>query len=305
MARFKFDLTRKSTWKRILSVVLATLLLAGAVFGIVKLTQFLRDKKETINPSFVIGKIDETTGVCDSNVKTSICTEEAFEAKGLEVVLDFDNNVSYQVFWYDAQNNFSHCTEELRTGKEFYTFAGYKARVEITPLNLEDDEIKWYNKHKYTSQVDIRVDKDQTIDKDDFTEVTLESDMFTCKRDYFFSMTGEWIPCTQDGTANGTPVTGTSIATYYFTNNQLCSMMYVKSLPENGDFAYGYHIRLKDGTIIEGYSSNNTVGSIYNPDKDMPTFENPLFIPEGAEFYFYGDFGDDLVYAGETVLCFY
>lgn len=184
MARFKFDLTRKSTWKRILSVVLATLLLAGAVFGIVKLTQFLRNEKKTVNPSWSVGGLLSTDGEFDKAEKNSIYTEEAFSAKGLEIELDFDSTVTYQVFFYDKLDNYISCTEVYEKSATIDVPLYALARIEVNPISSDDDlidaEIKWYNKHKYSSQLTIRVDKEQSYKQKDFTRISLkDDDVFT------------------------------------------------------------------------------------------------------------------------------
>lgn len=311
MANFYFR--RKSTWRRILSMGLAILTIAGAIFGVVKLTQKMKDETKKIRPSYTVGVIDETTGKPDKDAKTSIYTTDSFSAKGLEVALDFDANVTYQVFWYDEQGNFRYCSEELSKGGKFYAPYKHTARIEITPIfdeGVEEKETKisWLETFKYANQVSIRVDKKQQLEKSDYSKFDLSHAMWYQKDDMYFSpVSGEYVDVKDamgDNYSDYPPV-----RCYSWTNDGTLSAMYVDSFnpAENGQGAiYGLHIRLVDGTSIYYYSSEDSSQEIFSKDKELPTFENPMEFPKGATVYLWAHFDADEEKAeSETVLCFY
>ena len=151
----KFSLRRKG-WKKILSIGLAILAAAGAIFGVVKLGQKMKDETKKITPTFAVGALGED-GKYIKDSKSSLYTKDSIEAKGLEVILDFDANITYEVFWYDSQGNFVKSSGDLNNGTSFYAPINHTARIEVTPIwdndiHEEDRVINWYEKFEYTKQ---------------------------------------------------------------------------------------------------------------------------------------------------------
>ena len=302
MARMKFDLTRKSTWKKILNVGLAVLFVAGAIFGVVKLSGRLKDDKKKISPIWEVGVISEKDGKADPDAKTSIYTKDAFDAKGLEIELDFDSDVTYQVFWYDSVGEYvaTYTSTEMNKGYAPYAPAGHKARIEITPVISEEDddgEISWLETFKYSKQIEIRVDKNQELKAKDFTEHTLAEGMFT-KHEGSVKFSSSGVVSYDENTNT----------TYSFTNNgsSLYSAVYVKTfaLQESNT---GLHVRLLDGTVISFYSSDLTYSAVAT-DSPLPMrAKDAILLPRGATLYVWGLFGEAGTEAGpeNTVLCFY
>lgn len=160
MAKFKkINFKSKSLWKKIGLGVLAGVVLIGAVFGVTAL--FRKAEEETqkeISPSYAIGGLTEDGAYLET--KESIYTKDAFECKGLNVKLAFDNNISYRIFFYDYGDNFVSSTSKLTTNyDEDVSIFVKSARIVITPN--EDSKISWYEKSGYAKQLTISVDKDQ------------------------------------------------------------------------------------------------------------------------------------------------
>lgn len=144
----------------ILIVVLAAALIGGATYGIIRLVQY--NKSDTKKPS-----LDWQVGALDVNgeyraSKGSLYTKDAFACQGLTVSLAFDNNVTYQIYFYDSDVNFISSTA-VQTGnfEEKLPFAASKARIVITPKN--DNDISWMEKNGYVKQLSISVLKDQSL----------------------------------------------------------------------------------------------------------------------------------------------
>ena len=304
-----FSLTRKSTWKKILSAGLAVLLVAGAIFGVVKISERLKDDKKKITPAWEIGVISEADGKADPDDKTSIYTKDAFDAKGLEVELDFDADCTYQVFWFNKVGEFIFSSGEMTKGSEFYAPAGYKARVEVTPnlSNDNDGEISWFETFKYSKQVAIRVEKEQALEAKDFVEVALtETAVFTAHKGQVYNFSEKKFESSD------------VVDTYVFQNPEKgikYSACYVKDF-EVGEHSTikGLYVRLVDGTTIYYYNSNGTETEVVPGYREESQIKLPMsakdaiMLPAGATLYVYGVFEsteDDAGKAANTHLMFY
>ena len=98
----------KKNW--IIYLIVGLLLLGvvgGGIVGILKLTDTGKlDTKTISSTKFSVGGLDSNGKYMNTN--TSIYTKEAFECQGLEVSLDFDNEIEYQIYFYDQNNDFVH-----------------------------------------------------------------------------------------------------------------------------------------------------------------------------------------------------
>lgn len=169
---------------KVLKTVLIVLLVLGVLGGTVGLISWTTsndfDKKDISSLAFSIGGLDGTGAYMDTN--TSIYTKEAFECQGLNVTLDFDNMIEYEIYFYDQNNDFVHTTG-TRTNAfvdtEMPFFAKY-ARVVVTPT--EDDVVSTLEVNKYAKQINISVNREQgfknytdDLYKVEFTGKTLDS----------------------------------------------------------------------------------------------------------------------------------
>ena len=286
-AKRTFNLTSKRTWRKILSIGLAILMIAAAIFGIVKLSQKMKDETKKITPTFAVGALGED-GKYIKDSKSSLYTKDSFEAKGLEVILDFDANITYEVFWYDAQGNFVKSSGDLNKGTSFYAPINHTARIEVTPiwdndLYEEDRVIKWYEKFEYTKQLEIRVDKDQNVSKKDYKVVSF-NDM---KKDYL------GLGFVSSETGSFVSDENSSAQVYRIVNDFDFSLLYLDAdaiLTDIAGTTVCFHIVTKDGEIVDSYSTSyNNANSAYYGWKPFPTIEDPLYVPMNASIYLFGD----------------
>ena len=147
---------------RKVALVLAGVCALGAVgFGVAKLVEFVKDDLKTITPSFDVGNLG-TDGKYVSDEST-LYTKEAFECDGLQIKLDFDNEISYQIYFYDDLDNFIESTEVLSAAYSETVHDGY-ARIVIIPTNDEDEKISLTERVTYPGQMTIKVAKEQNVD---------------------------------------------------------------------------------------------------------------------------------------------
>lgn len=150
--------------KKIVTIILAIVLCAGVVgggiAGILKLSGSGKlDKKNISKFSYSVGGLDGNGKYKSTNA--SVYTKDAFECQGLECSLEFDNNVSYQVYFYDQNNDFVHTTGKL-TGafvKDSVPFFAKYARIVITPN--DDDVVTKTEIFKYSKQLKVSVNREQ------------------------------------------------------------------------------------------------------------------------------------------------
>lgn len=144
----------------ILLVVLCLGIVGGGIAGIIKLTDSGKlDKKNISKFSYSVGGLDGNGKYKSTNA--SVYTKDAFECQGLDCSLEFDNNVSYQVYFYDQNNVFVHTTGKL-TGafvKDSVPFFAKYARIVITPN--DDDVVTKTEIFKYASQLKVSVNREQ------------------------------------------------------------------------------------------------------------------------------------------------
>ena len=97
-----------------LIVVLILAAVGGGTAGIISLVDSDKfDTKNISDLSFGVGGLD-STGKYMSTDK-SIYTKDAFECQGLSVSLEFDSEISYQIYFYDQNNDFVHTTGKLES----------------------------------------------------------------------------------------------------------------------------------------------------------------------------------------------
>ena len=150
----------KKTIITILLVVLCLGIVGGGIAGIVKLTDTGKlDMKTISSTKFSVGGLDSNGKYMNTNA--SIYTKEAFECQGLEVSLDFDNEIEYQIYFYDQNNDFVHTTGKLSGAfvKDSVPFFAKYARIVVTPKN--DEVVSKLEVLKYAKQLTIKVNREQ------------------------------------------------------------------------------------------------------------------------------------------------
>lgn len=267
---------KKWTLRRVLSLGLAVLMIVGAVAGIAAVTKRLTADQKTISPTFERGGIDTKTGR-ELETNGSLYTPEAFSAKGLQIKLDFDAHLSYQIFWYNAQGQFSYASDVYMYGGEHYCPANYKCRIVLTPIwseiDDEDQEIGWYEVWSYTSKVEITIDKDQTFK---YTEYGL--------RDLVDKGIAIY---TEGGVRN--PITGeiehasntNRFECFSFVNNGVCSSVYFDTKDiDQSVLDIRLFLITNDGQQ-KLYYYNEISEMTHDRAGYIPTVDTPLYVPEG------------------------
>lgn len=154
----KFNSKIKKNWKKVLTIGLSAILVGGAVFGIVRISEKTDDTHKKISLTYEVGGINEK-GVYEER-EDSIYTKNAFGCQGLRITADFEVDVSYQVFFYNADKEFLESTSVQAEDYEGAPSSATYARLMIMP---EDDEkILWYEVGTYANQLTIEVSKEQT-----------------------------------------------------------------------------------------------------------------------------------------------
>ena len=167
---------RKTNKKRIgktLKVVLLGLLtlgIAGAVYSAIT-----NRVENEIHPKFEVGALDTETGEYVKD-EQKLYTPDLIEYNNLEVSLAFDNNVNYQVFFYDEDGEFVSASDvQTKKFKDESDELKY-ARIVITPI-IEDDaetedvneteefKVTLLNKRSYVKQLTITASVNESIEK--------------------------------------------------------------------------------------------------------------------------------------------
>ncbi len=161
MAKFK---NSKMAWWKIALIVLACVLVVGALAGLI--TSFAiknADEQDGKLPTsaYSVGGLNEDGSYLDT--KESIYTKNLFKSADLKCSLVFDHNISYRVFFYDANEDFVSATGVL-TG-DYSTVPNYSpyCRIVITPD--EDQNIKWYEVKGYAKQLTVEYNENAKVEK--------------------------------------------------------------------------------------------------------------------------------------------
>lgn len=143
-----------------LIVVLVVAVLGGGVAGIISLVDSDKfDTKNISDLSFGVGGLDSAGKYMSTD--QSIYTKDAFECQGLNVSLEFDSEISYQIYFYDQNNDFVHTTGKLEgafVSDSIPFFAKY-ARIVITPD--DDEKVTSFEVLKYAKQLNAKVNREQ------------------------------------------------------------------------------------------------------------------------------------------------
>ncbi len=144
------------------SLALAGVIAISAIgVGVAKLVEYTKEDLKTISPSFSAGNLG-TDGKY-VNDESTLYTKEAFQCDGLQIKLDFDNEIEYQIYFYDDLDNFVESTEVLSSAYSDPVHDGY-ARIVIMPTNDEDGKIGITERLTYPDQMTIKVAKEQNIE---------------------------------------------------------------------------------------------------------------------------------------------
>lgn len=157
----KISFKGKGIIKKLALVLAGVAALTGIGFGVKAIVDYTKEDLETISPKFEVGNLGADGKWIDD--ESTLYTKEAFQCDGLEIKLDFDNEINYQIFFYDDLDNFIESTQILSESYSGGVHDSY-ARLVIIPTADEDDKISWTEKISYPKQMDIKVSKIQFKD---------------------------------------------------------------------------------------------------------------------------------------------
>lgn len=128
-----------------------------------------------IHPDFKRGGLTEQGKYVETN--ETLYTPNAFECLGLEIDLEFERNIKFEVFYYDEYGSYLSSSDvQTENYVAVLPSNATHARIEITPdwslIELEEDEeevIKWYQVNDYANQLTIKVREFQFSDCEDVT----------------------------------------------------------------------------------------------------------------------------------------
>ncbi len=160
-------------WSLLIELIAGAILLATFMFGSLFTTRADENGLVEIHPKFTLGALDGN-GKYQKDVG-AIYTKEAFECKGLKIVLDFEDTIFYNICYYKNDGTFiceSFLNDENLT--PVIPEEATHARIVIIPewekLRIFDEReqvIKWYEVEKYASQMQIFVLENQSETKED------------------------------------------------------------------------------------------------------------------------------------------
>lgn len=164
MARIK---ARRNSLSRILVIILSVILSIGAIFGVGAIVTSVEEETQKTISVFEFDQGVLKNGIYDNeNKKGGVYTKEEFSCKGLEVEIDFENDIRYEIHFYDENGvylfmesldgNFS-LNAKIEDNEDYTTVR--KCRIVIIPDN--DESVAFYEVQKYAKQLTIKVDKVQ------------------------------------------------------------------------------------------------------------------------------------------------
>ena len=181
MAKTYKKVNRKRVGKTLKIVLLGllTLGIAGAVYSAIT-----NRVENEIHPKFEVGALDTETGEYVKD-EQKLYTPDMIEYNNLEISLAFDNNVNYQVFFYDVDGEFVSASDiQTKKFKDESEDLKY-ARIVITPI-VEDDaetedvneseefKVTLLNKRSYVNQLTIVASLNEEVEEDGLLTITVE-----------------------------------------------------------------------------------------------------------------------------------
>lgn len=153
--------------KNSLLTSLGLALSVGALCGVLVLSARVSSQETTKvlkASAFSVGLLDDATGKAPKEAdKSGLTTDKYYEYEGLKIEIQENATVKYQINYYDAEKNFIH----IGTFSENYDFSTpllnvqnvKYVKIEIIPLDDEDNVVSWFEKSSYVNQLTITVNK--------------------------------------------------------------------------------------------------------------------------------------------------
>ena len=135
------------------------------------------DTRELSVLDYEVGTLSDTDGKKVKNDKSGLVTKDMYNLDGFTVELDKDPDVMYQLNFYDEEKAWVSVTTYKKDfdGEEVETLKaeGIKyVKLEIIPLEDEDEEVGIFEKRGYVKQLTVTV---STEDAETSSEEKVES----------------------------------------------------------------------------------------------------------------------------------
>ena len=153
---------KNKIWLAIIGV-LSTVAVVVSLGTVARVDKSETTKKLTAS-SFSIGLFDDETGKTPEEAdKRGLATTKYYELDGLKIEVEKNATVKYQVNYYDKDKNFlavQTLTADFDSANipSAATNAKY-VRIEIIPLEDDDDTVSLFEKNGYADQLEITVAK--------------------------------------------------------------------------------------------------------------------------------------------------
>ena len=221
----------QNTIKNVVSAVLAIAILLGVASLIGGLTRADDEERVKVHPTFSVGGLNEVGKYVES--EGTLYTKEAFECQGLDIDVDFEKTIYYEVFFYTAKGEFLSSTEKTNENSSpSLPENATHARIVITPdwdlleITKEKEQVvKWYEVAKYANQLEIKVNEEQLVyGFHEYKQVSLTNSMFTHESGCYYSADGLKV---ESATYNSYVYTATESVSFYVSNDAVSGMQYV------------------------------------------------------------------------------
>lgn len=156
---------KKKNLKKIGSIIALVLVIALGVAIVVGVTSAIRSKTETLSPFiFSVGDLGESGEYIKS--EQSLYTKESFNCIGLRIDLDFEADMTYDVYYYDYDDRFVESRVGLSGVYDEDFPLAKTCRIVLHPevpedVDAKDFKINLWEVFSYASQCKISIDKKQ------------------------------------------------------------------------------------------------------------------------------------------------
>ena len=163
---------KKNVGKTVGIIALAAVLVVGATAGIAALVNHEDDGFDKVSVRYEFGGLNDSGKYVES--EATLYTKEGFEVEGRTVFadIDFDAQITYQLFYYDENDAFIESTAVLTDDyKEEAPDGAIYARVEITPVwsedtKKDDQKVTWLNKGGFADQLKLNVSEAEEAEEE-------------------------------------------------------------------------------------------------------------------------------------------
>ena len=153
---------KRNSFQQVFVVILSIILALGAIFGIGAIVTTVEEETQKTISSWEFSQGGLTDAGTYLNDKQYIYTEEAFSCKGLEIEVDFENEIQYMIYFYGEDGSLDSIIDWSSSNYVIDDETLKNARTCRVVIKANNDEsIAFYEVQKYASQLTIKVDKVQ------------------------------------------------------------------------------------------------------------------------------------------------